>query len=101
MYYLWLCCLCFFFVNQKTSYDMRISDWSSDVCSSDLLSREEVRSGLGCPLRRGRTRLVCGAPLDDLVEFTPTEPDPSAAGAVVDLDKIGRALCRERVCQEV
>src|SRR3546814_4562319 len=26
----------FFFFNQKTSYDMRISDWSSDVCSSDL-----------------------------------------------------------------
>src|SRR3546814_6913237 len=27
----------FFFFNQKTAYDMRISDWSSDVCSSDLL----------------------------------------------------------------
>src|SRR3546814_12206395 len=26
----------FFFFNQKTAYDMRISDWSSDVCSSDL-----------------------------------------------------------------
>src|SRR3546814_579773 len=26
----------FFFVKQKTAYDMRISDWSSDVCSSDL-----------------------------------------------------------------
>src|SRR3546814_9296242 len=31
-------CLCFifFFVKQKTAYEMRISDWSSDVCSSDL-----------------------------------------------------------------
>src|SRR3546814_12087439 len=28
--------LCFFFFKQKTAYDMRISDWSSDVCSSDL-----------------------------------------------------------------
>src|SRR3546814_4669440 len=28
--------LCFFFFNQKTAYEMRISDWSSDVCSSDL-----------------------------------------------------------------
>src|SRR3546814_7394653 len=28
-------CLCFFF-KQKTAYEMRISDWSSDVCSSDL-----------------------------------------------------------------
>src|SRR3546814_5502562 len=30
-------CFCdFFFVKQKTAYEMRISDWSSDVCSSDL-----------------------------------------------------------------
>src|SRR3546814_3328136 len=28
--------VCFFFFKQKTSYDMRISDWSSVVCSSDL-----------------------------------------------------------------
>src|SRR3546814_2198607 len=33
-----LCCIdCFFFFfKQKTAYEMRISDWSSDVCSSDL-----------------------------------------------------------------
>src|SRR3546814_11365026 len=30
----------FFFFKQKTAYEMRISDWSSDVCSSDLLSAE-------------------------------------------------------------
>src|SRR3546814_13066273 len=30
--------LCFFFFKQKTAYEMRISDWSSDVCSSDLLA---------------------------------------------------------------
>src|SRR3546814_1740861 len=29
--------LCVFFFNQKTAYEMRISDWSSDVCSSDLV----------------------------------------------------------------
>src|SRR3546814_4287806 len=29
-------CCCFFFFKQKTAYEMRISDWSSDVCSSDL-----------------------------------------------------------------
>src|SRR3546814_4501723 len=28
--------LCIFFFKQKTAYEMRISDWSSDVCSSDL-----------------------------------------------------------------
>src|SRR3546814_6252223 len=32
----------FFFFKQKTAYDMRISDWSSDVCSSDLLVPEEL-----------------------------------------------------------
>src|SRR3546814_3248776 len=31
-----LCMFCFFFFKQKTAYEMRISDWSSDVCSSDL-----------------------------------------------------------------
>src|SRR3546814_15043945 len=33
------CCLLVFFFKQKTAYEMRISDWSSDVCSSDLLFR--------------------------------------------------------------
>src|SRR3546814_2391687 len=32
-----LLCMFFFFFMQKTAYEMRISDWSSDVCSSDLL----------------------------------------------------------------
>src|SRR3546814_2596286 len=39
--YLMFCCLLeiivFFFFKQKTAYEMRISDWSSDGCSSDLL----------------------------------------------------------------
>src|SRR3546814_4762201 len=37
--YHWFCLRCivfFFFFKQKTAYEMRISDWSSDVCSSDL-----------------------------------------------------------------
>src|SRR3546814_4760561 len=33
------CFLLFFFFKQKTAYEMRISDWSSDVCSSDLQQR--------------------------------------------------------------
>src|SRR3546814_8473510 len=33
------CCVCFFFFKQKTADEMRISDWSSDVCSSDLLAQ--------------------------------------------------------------
>src|SRR3546814_10694083 len=31
---------CVFFFKQKTAYEMRISDWSSDVCSSDLTTRD-------------------------------------------------------------
>src|SRR3546814_8848388 len=34
--------LLFFFFKQKTAYDVRISDWSSDVCSSDLSIGEQV-----------------------------------------------------------
>src|SRR3546814_7943796 len=40
--------LFFFFFKQKTAYEMRISDWSSDVCSSDLMYRrpgEYIREG--------------------------------------------------------
>src|SRR3546814_14526887 len=33
------CFFIFFFFKQKTAYEMRISDWSSDVCSSDLMFR--------------------------------------------------------------
>src|SRR3546814_5001237 len=36
--------LCFFF-KQKTAYEMRISDWSSDVCSSDLAEKETTVAG--------------------------------------------------------
>src|SRR3546814_17849673 len=35
----------FFFFKQKTAYEMRISDWSSDVCSSDLLERSLKSDG--------------------------------------------------------
>src|SRR3546814_6130155 len=34
--------LYFFFFKQKTAYEMRISDWSSDVCSSDLLHQSDT-----------------------------------------------------------
>src|SRR3546814_8787088 len=35
----------FFFFKQKTAYEMRISDWSSDVCSSDLVEGDSARTG--------------------------------------------------------
>src|SRR3546814_11941318 len=39
--------VCFFFFKQKTAYEMRISDWSSDVCSSDLHHRVAARDLVG------------------------------------------------------
>src|SRR3546814_900451 len=48
-------CFCFFFFKQKTAYEMRISDWSSDVCSSDL-----------CRHRSTRLKSLCGMPRHEL-----------------------------------
>src|SRR3546814_8902611 len=55
---MYICCVCFFFFKQKTAYELRISDWSSDVCSSDLrgvkvlsLDLDEV-DGLAAKVRR-------------------------------------------------
>src|SRR3546814_25604 len=42
----------FFFFKQKTAYEMRISDWSSDVCSSDLAAGHAVPGGLARHSRR-------------------------------------------------
>src|SRR3546814_1472460 len=52
--------LLFFFFKQKTAYEMRISDWSSDVCSSDL-QREAASSG------RGDRRFHMGISLRDAI----------------------------------
>src|SRR3546814_20084528 len=49
---------CFFFFKQKTAYEMRISDWSSDVCSSDLPEVVVVATG-GLP----NTEIFPGAEL--------------------------------------
>src|SRR3546814_2047588 len=57
--------LLFFFFKQKTAYEMRISDWSSDVCSSDLsVSINQISARCSrtwkflteaCSIRRGRS----------------------------------------------
>src|SRR3546814_6694720 len=44
----------FFFFKQKTAYEMRISDWSSDVCSSDLSSSIMAISGAGTAILKAR-----------------------------------------------
>src|SRR3546814_5747109 len=49
---LWMfaCLFFFFFFKQKTAYEMRISDWSSDVCSSDLSDGPWQTRARECPL---------------------------------------------------
>src|SRR3546814_8140286 len=98
---------------------MRISDWSSDVCSSDLVEPggieperldlmiagecEDIRRRCGRRLRRGFVHSHgCGSNAKSC--------DCTASGKLVDRHtslpsddhyKIGRASCRERVCQYV
>src|SRR3546814_4843149 len=57
MFFIAVCMLCFFF-KQKTAYEMRISDWSSDVCSSDLHRLPPARLGdaEGCSLSHRQDR---------------------------------------------
>src|SRR3546814_4943306 len=49
-YYVLFLFFFFFFFKQKTAYEMRISDWSSDVCSSDLVSNHIQVSSPSCPI---------------------------------------------------
>src|SRR3546814_5801434 len=97
----------FFFFKQKKAYAMRISDWSSDVCSSDLLS-DHVRGRLDkwrpgnlpaiLPLRSGRFLLLMDIKGGDALVQLPHAQE--AVWAPLS-DQIGRASCRERVCQYV
>src|SRR3546814_4916877 len=77
-----------FFFKQKTAYEMRISDWSSDVCSSDL--RDAGNDGPAI-FQRSRRDAFHGARGADVAQ---------AHGLRRRL-QIGRASCRERVCQYV
>src|SRR3546814_16231887 len=62
--------MCFFFFKQKTAYEMRISDWSSDVCSSDLVIEGAAALAdydaiiIGAPTRFGRMPSRMAAFLD-------------------------------------
>src|SRR3546814_5331382 len=94
----------FFFFKQKTAYEMRISDWSSDVCSSDLTKLQR-----SSPDGRAASIAVIGGQdgcaRSKLIDGTGTgylASDRQRAGAVeLERAKIGRASCRERVCQYV
>src|SRR3546814_8921781 len=105
MLFVWYCCVCyvclglallicvvFFFFKQKTAYEMRISDWSSDVCSSDLrpIAPKPAITHYA-PLRQGRAP---GGPVTEVACRLET-------GRTHQIREIGRASCRERVCQYV
>src|SRR3546814_3045841 len=98
-----LCVFVFFFFKQKTAYEMRISDWSSDVCSSDLhgggqghLEIRDTGAGAG---KEDRTHEQRAAQAGDRLHrqwrigFTDRPVEKEI--------EIGRASCRERVCQYV
>src|SRR3546814_8761600 len=102
----------FFFFNQKTADEMRISDWSSDVCSSDLGDgaddEEEVLGELEGEGSCQFAELVGEVPeftrvhLLQLTEAHPAEPGEQRAHRPFQLrGEIGRASCRERVCPYV
>src|SRR3546814_8939852 len=98
--------VCFFFFKQKTAYEMRISDWSSDVCSSDLKmvvdattdrvvglhmigpDAPEILQAAAIAVKAGLTKQA----FDDTVALHPSMAEEL---------EIGRASCRERVCQDV
>src|SRR3546814_3651668 len=54
----------FFFFKQKTAYEMRISDWSSDVCSSDLVGDAHRQCGLVAVLVFGELQDQAGHGID-------------------------------------
>src|SRR3546814_11401460 len=118
---------CFFFFKQKTAYEMRISDWSSDVCSSDLLLAIGRRLNFQIDKPRPLAPLGLEDRGVDLLSYRRanrgtdrTSDDPAhhrqhhhrlAAGLregdagapqqPAHLPEIERASCRERVCQNV
>src|SRR3546814_4137172 len=91
--------LFFFFFKQKTAYEMRISDWSSDVCSSDLGGFVDM--GSVCRVEDvDDPRLFLETLLAAVADLVKTCRQ-FLRGNAADVEEIGRASCRERVCQYV
>src|SRR3546814_5302129 len=105
-----------FFFKQKTAYEMRISDWSSDVCSSDL-SPSVSPPGCHLPMAspQGGIQAATGPPRSTQSRFRFLQLPAPASPAMLHRTRreglegkfcstdveIGRASCRERVCQYV
>src|SRR3546814_6896621 len=99
-----ICFFLFFFFKQKTAYEMRISDWSSDVCSSDLVLQphcaqrffagDETLRAVGLKDPFELAGLYHGRPMTEESVWASGEFRPR-------ITQIGRESCRERVCQTV
>src|SRR3546814_10554423 len=85
----YMCCF-FFFFKQKTAYEMRISDWSSDVCSSDLqLHFWDLRR------RRHVQAIDLGAEQQFVLELRPAHDPTKAygfAGVVLSLKDLSSSI---------
>src|SRR3546814_10578941 len=100
----------FFFFKQKTAYEMRISDWSSDVCSSDLSAgllyadRDIAGNTISASkyVYLGAYGAAVHQPfnINSYVTSTGWATD-YPLGLSLNYIEIGRASCRERVCQYV
>src|SRR3546814_5881541 len=85
--------LCVFFFKQKTAYEMRISDWSSDVCSSDLEARTRQNFALALALsgRWAQARIVASQDLSldklegRMAEWSKLAEQPNAQVRVASL----------------
>src|SRR3546814_2051214 len=98
-----------FFFKQKTAYEMRISDWSSDVCSSDLITVDEMTCRFAlddCETADQALAIVRRYGSLDYGYCHAGPPpgwdsSPASTPALHLLAEIGRASCRARVCQYV
>src|SRR3546814_2039048 len=105
-------CFLFFFFKQKTAYEMRISDWSSDVCSSDLppAAAKSARCAIEpvAPVAQEGADHAGGRAgerkYDKRRDHRKNLRHRAKAENPLLLQRkhqIGRASCRERVCQYV
>src|SRR3546814_5130130 len=95
----------FFFFKQKTAYEMRISDWSSDVCSSDLaiegvIRQEKLETSQLAVDTHGYTDFAMSHARLLGFDLCPRLKELKQRHLFVPRE-IGRASCRERVCQYV
>src|SRR3546814_5934926 len=91
----------FLFFKQKTAYEMRISDWSSDVCSSDLLSTQHAEEVDHATLKEAVIEEIVKPVIPAAMISAETRYLINPTGRFVIGGQIGRASGRERVCQYV